>query len=141
MKKLVIIILVLGFVSSTAVIALTASKGFGFISDLFNNGLTINEVETDDSIQEISDILNESESDQNQEFDFDFNEEDLFAETNEEPDKPKRLSVVSSIKAAKIYENAFIRFSHPGYIEVKSINLNFLEIWNDEEEMIGTVNI
>jgi hypothetical protein len=141
MKKLVIIILLLGFISSTAVIALTASKGFGFISDLFNNGLAINEVETDDSIQEISDILNESELDQNQEFDFEFTDEDLFGDSTEEPDKPKRLSVVPSIRAAKVFENAFIRFSHPSYIEIKNLNINFLEIWNDEEEMIGTINV
>lgn len=97
-------------------LVIEADKDIDLINEILNeaadNGTSDESVELPEGTSDISDIL---------------------------PTKG-RLPVISSMRAAKLYENAFIRFSHPSYIIFKNETLTFLEIWN-EDELIGTINM
>jgi hypothetical protein len=112
-------------------------------NDLKVENLQVDQSELDPEIDAISQILNEAES---PDADIAFPElggeavDGMPASGGIKIPKPKRVSVNQNLKAAQLYENPFIRFSHPAYISFKNQTLNFLEIWK-EEEMIGTMNI
>lgn len=95
------------------------------------------EIEVDDffdteieDIDEISGILEELIVEE---------DEDLEEEVSRPvPSRP----VPGRTRAANLYENAFIRFSYPSFIEFRDETLNFLSVWNnDTDTREGTINI
>lgn len=80
-----------------------------------------------EEIDEISNILDEL----------------ITEETEEEVEMPaSRRPVPGRTRAANLYENAFIRFSYPSFIEFRDETLNFLSVWNtDTDTRAGTINI
>jgi hypothetical protein len=133
MKKFVFLLIAIGVIGAL---------GAGFY--LYSNQIAIiseKEVvedidsETNEEIDLINSIIENTEQDSLEEL-----PEDLSDIPEEISNSKKRLPVMSSIKSAKLYENAFIRFSHPGYITFKNETLTFLEIWNDDV-LIGTINL
>jgi hypothetical protein len=128
MKKFIFILILLGAVGSSVVIYLGVKNGFNFDTGIqTSTELT----ELDPNIAEINDILSDVVVD----------DQILFEEpVIEEQPVTTRLPVMSNLKSAKLFENPFIRFSYPGYIEFKNETLNFIEIFQDEAS-IGTINI
>lgn len=147
MKKFIFTIIGLSVSGAVGLAAYSYSTTGSFIP-LPNNSLEIENLQVDQSeldpqIDAISQILNEAESPDSN---IDFPElggegvDGMPSNGSIKIPKPKRVSVSQNLKAAQLYENPFIRFSHPAYISFKNQTLNFLEIWK-EEEMVGTINI
>lgn len=62
------------------------------------------------------------------------------ATDSEELDTSKKRMVPKLFTAQKFFENAFIKFSHPSYLEILNGSLSFVEI-KSSNELIGTLNI
>lgn len=139
MKNIVFILLVVGIFGA-------AGAGYfayqnGYLNDLnFLNQEPEQEliIEADKDIDLINEILNEAEDNGTSDESVELPEGT--SDISDILTTKGRLPVINSMRAAKLYENAFIRFSHPSYIIFKNETLTFLEIWN-ENELIGTINM
>jgi hypothetical protein len=135
MKKLVFSIIGLSFLGSIGIGAFLVFGGLENFNPATGTPVEFEEFfdeENDNEIEEI-DVISEILDDI-------LDEEDV--DEGEELVTPTRRPVPGRTRAANLYENAFIRFSYPGFIEFRDETLNFLSVWNtNSEARQGTINI
>jgi hypothetical protein len=135
MKKIIFTLLFLGTVSAGGLFAYNF-----YINPATDNSNINQDSELSQDLAEIDSLLNPDENSEEDNEDL-LSPEDLFEADefiSDESDSGKRK--VPSLTQQKIFENSFIRFSHPGFVSFQKETVNFLEIWN-QEKSIGTINI
>jgi hypothetical protein len=152
MKKFVFSLVALGFLGSIGLgVFVYINKGSEIFTTPANYlGLSkaINESSTsliDEDVAAIQDILNQSvESDLDLSDLTNLSDSEIADLTTTSSDSSesgtKKRMVPKIFTTQKFFENAFIKFTHPGYIEILNGSISFIEV-KSKEELIGTINI